>query len=117
MLSRKFLLATAGVFFCLSSFVSGQDLSFLQNKTDYFTAANSRSAAVSSLPSGVLQSDTAAKAVSSDGEEISAAHQADFLVLLGLGGVLVASFSFAGIIWFTQKRSQSRKKPVTLVGV
>jgi len=124
MLSKRIILAAAGLSLCLCSFVSAQDSMFsLPGNTDYLTAANakSRSAIVSSLPSDALQLETVANsdvANQEEAEEENAAHRADLLVLLGFGGILLAGFSLAVICLVTRKkRAAAAKKPVKLVGV
>ena len=116
-LFKRIVLAMAGAFLCFCSSAFAQDFSHLQSGPDYLAANNSRIAIVSSLPSEVLQPSSGAIRSETVEEEVSAAHQADFLVLLGLGGVLLIGFSIAGICWLSRKRSTSIKHPVTLVGV
>ena len=123
MIFRKSLLAIAGLF-CVCSLTSADDfvLDHVQGQSSFIVASNQGSrAAVSSLPGGVFGDSTAEVTSSLQQLEIEekAIQRANFLVLSGIAGFLLAAVSATVLFFAYRKRSRfkSANAGMQLVGI
>ena len=113
---RKSLLALASVL-CVCSLTSAQDL-VLQTQTDglFAQVSNTRGVTVSSLPSDIFGESSSGSLVSTDHEvEQAAVNRANMLVLMGIGGLLVAGLAGAGLFFALQKKNEMASRQMQLV--